>query len=90
LIKVTDETALDEIFMMGITPLSDNNENQQTQLEQNNDNNNNNEDEDKEICRVYFKLKEAMDNYRRDEGIHGMDLNLSGMDAFDCGSSPGG
>ena len=81
--RSTDKCTVDEIFMVGISRLSPNEEASAVQVVGNDE-----DDAGKEVCRAYFKLKEVMDNYRRDEKHITMDFK--GMDAFDCGSSPGG
>lgn len=84
--KSEKEVALDEIFMVGVVPLSSSNDKMSSvivEMEKE-------QEEDKEICRAYFKLKEVMDNYRRDEKEVSQTMDFTGIDAFDCGSSPGG
>ena len=79
--KSSDNCTIDEIFMIGIAPQTPNEK-------ANAGHERGDEEDDKEICRAYFKLKEVMDNYRRDE--KGIKMDFKDMDAFDCGSSPGG
>lgn len=78
--KDFDECSLPEIFLVGIQSVP--------QYEQKESSVENQQNDDDEICRAYFKLQEAMDNYRRDEPS----VNTSFQDqvGFDCGSSPGG
>lgn len=82
--KMTDKCTVDEIFMVGISHLTPTKEASSIPILGIGDKH----DTGKEICRAYFKLKEAMDNYRKDEKE--ITLDFQGLDAFDCGSSPGG
>ena len=91
--RSSDKCTIDEIFMIGISPLNlleKPNSIDNSARTRNADHNNTvgDEDDEKEICRAYFKLKEAMSNYRRDENE--VRTDFSGINAFDCGSSPGG
>jgi len=76
----TDKCTVDELFMVGVPLMPDAIVDASEKVEK--------DDENDEICRAYLKLKEVMDNYRRDEPKES--LSLDGKDAFDCGSSPGG
>jgi predicted rRNA methylase YqxC with S4 and FtsJ domains len=91
--------SLNEIYMIGVSPTYENNQignnkiNADINTNQNDNNTNNGSDNDSQerdqnICRAYFKLKEVMDNYRRDE--KDINIDFKGINAFDCGSSPGG
>ena len=90
----SDKCAIDEISIIGISPLNlskNPNSIDKNSAHTRNTNHNNDvgdEDDEKEICRAYFKLKEAMNNYRRDENE--VRTDFSGINVFDCGSSPGG
>ena len=95
--KASDKRTVDELFMVGVplmsleTDASDINTNSpKMENVQSDDNDNDNDNENDEICRAYFKLKEVMDNYRRDEPTEKASLSFHGKAAFDCGSSPGG
>lgn len=76
----TEKCTVDELFMVGVPFMPYTIELESEKVE--------NSDENDEICRAYLKLKEVMDNYRRDEPAELLSLN--GKHAFDCGSSPGG
>lgn len=81
--KDFDECTLPEIFLVGIQNIP-----QCEQKEVSVENQVDDDDDDDEICRAYFKLQEAMDNYRRDEPS--VNTSFKEQVGFDCGSSPGG
>jgi Predicted rRNA methylase len=82
--RATDIQTLDEIFMIGISRIPRHEiDNFPSYATMDGD-----VADDEDICRAYFKLKEAMDYYRRD--TQNDPISFVGKVAFDCGSSPGG
>lgn len=76
-----EKDTVDEIFSVGILPVLPSEKEKLSNVQ-------GKVKEENKITRAYFKLKEAMDNFRRDKV--GIPVNFQGVNAFDCGSSPGG